>query len=1068
MLTTTNTLHIRMFGGFEVIRGEETLRFETRKTAALLAFLAYFADRAHSRDRLVEELWPGCDPEPGLKRLRQTIARLRGSLVSPGDPSAGIRMVPGRTDVRIAPGTSTSDVEAFRAAVARARVATDADSRREALEQAAALYSGPLLPDFDEAWIAAERASLGDAQYEVLRQLSRARAAAGDAAGAIEAARKGVQIDPLREGAYFDLMKLYAAANRAADALKQYTELEQVLGELRVRPSQRIRDLAEQIGSGAHKTVGDYPPQAAALHARPTLPAPRTRFFGREEELERLEGFLLGEGGSDMSMSPPPGGPWASRLITLTGAGGCGKTRLALEIAHRVVARAHRRAYFVPLADVADQAGILQAILEALGAGRKPTEAPMARVVEALRQQPVLLILDNFEQLVEAGALLVGMLLDSVPGLACLVTSRQRLDLEGEREWPVHPLEAPALDGAPQRLLEFPSVQLFVDRAQAIRPTFELTEENGDAVARICRRLDGIPLAVELAAAQADLLTPQQMLAFLEAGRSMMDSRWPASRRRDAPARHATLEAAVDWSYRLLSPGQQRFFRRLCVFSGGWHPAAAGAVCLGGVGEVEALDALEELRARSLVYTEEEKGLARFHMLQVLRDYARSHIDAHEWEEISARHAAYFLALAEEAGLRLRGPDQVLWLDRLRLEEPNLLAALDRFTLDSEDGAERELRLAGALSLLWWVDRRTVQGLERVTGALSRADSSRRTRARAEALLAATRLARQAEREEAQAFAAEGLAISGELGWRQGQAQCFIQLGLIHFQKRDRARAIQYEEKALAVARALDDPGLVASALNSLAVARDVGAEPLFEESLLYWRRAGDRIGLTGPLFHLGGRAAAAGDYDVARRYHEEQAAVAREVGDHVGAAQALALLGQDLHALSDAEAARSTLEASLVLRRRLQDPLDIAHSLCLLGDVLADGGDIATAERYYRDSIPVAVEKDAPWLTAHGLAGLAALAERAGDFEHAAGLAAAARRMTPGTTPHAWLLTRIDHALRESERALGRVAFEAVSRRAAAMSPEDLLRWSQQPEPLAARGSRRAPAPRKRTRPSP
>lgn len=480
-----------------------------------------------------------------------------------------------------------------------------------------------------------------------------------------------------------------------------------------------------------------FPPLRAEAGVAGNLPPSFTRFFGRDAELAALAGLLAPVGDADPqsgrgARADGPAGPELStpnrqpstRLVTLTGPGGTGKTRLALETARRLAEHYSGAVWFVPLGDTEGTERLLDAALAALRLPRAAQLEPLDQLVEALGQQPSLLVLDNFEQLVAGGAILVHELLVRMPSLQCLVTSRQRLDLAGEREFPVQPLPRPGGAGgwAPEQLLAFESVQLFVDRAQAVKPDFQVTAANAAALAELCDRLEGIPLAVELAAARAQLLTPAQMRAQLSRRFDFL-----VSRRRDVPERHRTLRGALDWSYQLLSPELQRIFAHLSVFRGGWSLEAAEAVCLSddpdraSSSAIDPLDLLAELRDGSLVLVDEAQEGFRFRMLETLREYAAEKMAPEESQAVRRRHVAYYMTLAEAGNEALRGPQQAAWLERLDLELPNLRAAL---TATVEPGAgpdpESALRLAGALWRFWSTRGYSREGLETLRGVLSR------------------------------------------------------------------------------------------------------------------------------------------------------------------------------------------------------------------------------------------------------------------------------------------------------------------------------------------------------------
>jgi predicted ATPase len=402
----------------------------------------------------------------------------------------------------------------------------------------------------------------------------------------------------------------------------------------------------------------DFPPPKAGPFRQGQLPPPLTRFFGREEEIANLR----------RSLREPQ-----TRLVTLTGPGASGKTRLALAVAEELRERYRGAVWFVPLADLLDVGQIVDSVGAALGLDRVPAADPLEAVALFLSDQPSLLVLDNFEQLVEEGAPEVRRLLDRVPTLTCLATSRQRLGLTGEREFVVHPLPVPYSPETVEETARFPSVQLFVDRAQAVRADFQATRANAAALAELCRRLEGLPLALELAAARSSLLSPAQLLEQLtrrEGGPWAM----LGSRQRDATPRHRSLRAALEWSYQLLAPELQQFFARLSVFRGGWTLEAAQAVCQAG----DALDLLEQLRDGSLITVDTTEGEGRYRLLETLREYA--------WEQLAAagarrermrRHAAFFLAVAERADHALDSEDGVERLQEVQREYDNMQAALD-------------------------------------------------------------------------------------------------------------------------------------------------------------------------------------------------------------------------------------------------------------------------------------------------------------------------------------------------------------------------------------------------------
>jgi non-specific serine/threonine protein kinase len=400
----------------------------------------------------------------------------------------------------------------------------------------------------------------------------------------------------------------------------------------------------------------------------------------------------------------PPG---TRRLVTLTGAGGCGKTRLALQVARAVLDHYPDGAWLVELAPLSDPGLVPRAVASVLGVSESPDRPLVTALAEFLGTKSLLLILDNCEHLVAACAELAEALLRHCPNLRILATSREVLAAAGEATWRVPSLQAPSVESAaapgamaglrpgpraPQ-LLEFEAIRLFVERAAAMGAGFGVTEENALAVAEVCRRLDGIPLAIELAAARVKVFAVEQIAAGLDDCLRLL-----ASGQRTAVPRQQTLRATVDWSYGLLSEPERALLRRLAVFAGGWTFEAAEAVCVGeGIAAHAVLDLLAMLVDKSLVQAEERQGTVRYRLLETIRQYAREKLEeAGEAERTQDRHLAYFLDLAEEGDPKLRGPEQRVWLDRLDVEHDNLRAAL-HWSLTAGAG-ESALRLCGALS----------------------------------------------------------------------------------------------------------------------------------------------------------------------------------------------------------------------------------------------------------------------------------------------------------------------------------------------------------------------------------
>ena len=614
------------------------------------------------------------------------------------------------------------------------------------------------------------------------------------------------------------------------------------------------------------------------LDARPNnLPAHPTALLGRERELAEVH--RLFEDGV--------------RLVTLTGPGGTGKTRLGLQVAVELLDDFEHGVFLVELAPISEPALVPSIIAQVLGVRDIGSRPIVDALKEHLRSRCVLLVLDNFEQVLPAASVAAD-LLAACPGLAVLATSREPLRLRGEQEYAVPPLALPEPRQATtsEVVAHSPAVALFVQRARAIRADFALTDENAPAVTEICARLDGLPLAIELAAARVRLLTPEMMAERLERRLLLL-----TGGARDLPDRHQTLRNTIAWSHDLLDEHERRLFRHLSAFVGGWTVEAAEAVCdLGDPGDldVDLLDGLESLSSKNLVRRgEDSNGEARFWMLETIREYALERLEGSGDEaHVRRRHARHYLGMAERAAPELRGAEQGAWLDRLEAEHDNLRMAL-RFSVE-EDEAEIGLRLGGALAHFWEV---------------------------------------RGHRTEGRARLADVLHLSGTRShpWLRAKALC--EIAFLTSDRGDRAAARVLSEESLAIMRELGDRRGVATSLDGLAwIANDLGdfstGRALHEESLAIMREVGDRRGIALALSGLGYIASVQRDHVAARVLTEESLAIMRDFGDRREVARTLAHLGAVAIDQRDHDRARGLLVESLAIARELADPRAVIDGL--------------------------------------------------------------------------------------------------------------------------------------------
>jgi len=618
-----------------------------------------------------------------------------------------------------------------------------------------------------------------------------------------------------------------------------------------------------RAGNLAEPPVSATPPSSPGSPSS-TLPAPLTSFVGRERELAAAALLLAGE----------------TRQLTLTGPGGSGKTRLALAAAERVRDGYPDSISFIDLSPVTDPGLVAAAIAQALGVRESGSRPVPALLGEFLRARRTLLILDNFEQVVE-GAPLVSELLRGCPELTVLVTSRVALRVSGEREYavPPLPLPEPAQITDPATLARVPAVALFVQRAQAASPAFALTDDNAVAVASICARVDALPLALELAAARVRILSPQTLLARLEHRLALL-----TGGARDLPARQQTLRDTIAWSYDLLNAMAQALFRRLAVFMGGWTLEAAESVCAGdGIDEEEVLDLLGALVEQSLVIAEAGDVDRRYRVLETIREFALERLTAAgEDGDSRSRHLAYFARLTITAEPKMEwGADQLAWLRRIERERDNLHAALAWAATGADLGAGQ--RMAAALWRFWWQRGQVAQGRRWLDWALSLPAGSS---LRAGLLLRAGQLAYWGgDMAAAQAFYEASLTLNRECDDTVEIAWILHRLGLTIAERGETERGLALCEESIALSRTLDDERGLAYALqtagNVARMAGDRGRPEVYaEEALALCRASGNQLLMPYPLRQLMMMALTRGDDLRARTLGEECLALAREIED--------------------------------------------------------------------------------------------------------------------------------------------------------------------------------------------
>jgi predicted ATPase/DNA-binding SARP family transcriptional activator len=841
------------------------------KQRALLAALLLRAGAAIPRDALVDALWGEAPPASAVQSLQVYVHGLRKALGAERIETRG-------TSYRVVLEPGELDLERFEALVSRAGRDLDAarpDSAGGWLREALALWHGPALADLaDEPLVRAGRERLEEERLHALELLGDAELAAGRHDAVLGELESLVAEHPYRESFRRQQVLALYRAGRQKEALEAYQSARDALDELGIEPSPELRALERAVLRQDPELAAPERPEELETRL-PTAPTP---LVGRRLEIAAVSALLQEK----------------ARLVTLTGPGGSGKTRLALAAAEEL--SVDRPARFVDLSPLRDPELLPATVEQALGLqdGEQP---PLQAIAQRLGDTRLLLVLDNFEQLLP-GAPFVAALLAAAPGLAVLATSRAPLRLSGEQEYPVPPL--------PLR----EAVELFAARARAVDPRFELTEERAGSVAEICTRLDGLPLALELAAARSKVLPPEAMAGRLERSLDLL-----TAGARDLPARQQTLEATLDWSHELLDAEAKQLFARLAVFRGSCTIEAAEAVA----DVPNTLGLLGSLVDESLLRRVDGPGGPRFAMLETIREYAAARLRESGGEgDARRRHAAYFLELAEAAGSDLvAGTFDGILLARLDADHDNLRGAI-AWAAESGD-VEAEVRMAVSLRQYWLLRGELAEGRRVFDGAIARS-------AGADPALHASALAlgglfpyRQGDVEEAKRIWTRAHELYVELGDEGEAGRCLAELGSVAVAERDLERAAA-----------------------------------LYEQSVRHFEAHGQPVRQAIALSNLGAIASMRGDLDAAAAFQEEAIPIQRELGDRDG-------LAISLHNLARTEIKRGrAAEAGGLLAESLEQALALGYreviANCLQGcaELAAGEGDLERAARLSGTSLAI------------------------------------------------------------------------------------------------------------------
>ena len=946
------SVRVRLLGGFEVeVDGRPVpgSAWRLRKASELVRILSLAPGHRVHREALMEQLWPDRPLEAASNNLHQAIRVARAALGRTDQGSRHSLVLREGTLTLFPAGDIWVDAAAFASAVREAGNGVDDLDR---LLTACELYRGEPLPDDRYAdWAVVVREGLAQDHLSLVARIAEIHERAGRIDAATDVLRQLLDLEPTDESAHRSLMRLYALGDRRQLALRQFERLRTILArELAVEPAETSQQLHRDIlegrlgpGDGA-MPLGRYasdngpaPPVTTPRDLHLSRRAPRRRsdnlpvqlssFVGREREVHQIQRLLHG-----------------ARALTLTGPGGTGKTRLAIEAASAEIDAYHDGVWLVELAALSEPALVIQAIADVFDIREWQAEPYVEVVVEHLADREILLVLDNAEHLVDACAAIAQTLLRGCPGLRILTTSRQALRIPGEVVLRVPSLPIPdpdvVLDLA--ELERIDSVRLFVERAQAVDPTFTLTIDDALAVARLCHHLDGLPLAIELAASRVAVLPVGAIANRLDDRFSLL-----VGGSRTALTRQQTLRATLDWSYNLLTEPQRRMLRLLSVFVGG---APLDAIELirsetwGGSGDTVTL--LGDLVDQSLVALEDGTSLPRYRTLETVREYGRDRLREHgEQHATEAAHTSWALAIAERARTAMPGTAWQTSLSGLEMEHDNLRAALDRSLSADPD---RAVSLASLLWDFWLWHGYLVEGRRWLGRVLERSTASTAIRARALIGLAALSI-RSGETALGAERAREAVDIHRRLGDLRGACRALQVVATSVWSEDDLATAERDYHECLELAREAGYRPGQAAALNGLAVVRwyagdREAASRMIDDSLATFRELADSRELAPTILGIGEILVPQPETGTDRLVFQETFVPFQDVTCEVAVGYALANRGMIRRVVGELEAARGDMTAALELFQAVGDERAIAHGLGRLGNLAAASGEFATA----------------------------------------------------------------------------------------------------------------------------
>jgi len=867
-------LEVCLLGRFEVRYGTEVIPITSRPSQLLFAFLLLNAGTPHRREKLAGMLWADSLEKTARDNLRHALWRIRKAL-----PQKLKKEFINADDLTITFNAS-SDFWLDAAELENTNEKESSDQLIDILS----LYQGELLPGFYDDWVVLEREHLAS---EFEHHMARLMSLLEDEKRWLDIMDWGerwIKLGSKPEPAYRALMSAHSAKGDLSKVAATYERCVNSMKELGIAPSKQTKTLYERLKTGKEILESGSTTRLSEQRKeslKTNLPAPITNFIGRVKEVKEIIQLMR-----------------ENRLITLTGVGGVGKTRLAIQSSRSLLEEFDDGVWWVELAPLRDETLVPQTVARTLGVRESPAQTLTKSLITFLSERQLLLVLDNCEHLITACAQFAQDLLMQCANLKILATSREALDIMGELDYQVQPLSLPAPEQLTimDILLEYEGIHLFVERSYA-KSGFTLTEQNATSVLNICKRLDGISLAIELAAARTKTLSIEQIAERLNDRFNLL-----TQGNRTALPRHQTLRAAIDWSYDLLSAGEQSLFHRLSVFVGGWTLEAAQAVCAvddNGVNEI--LDLLARLVDKSLVSVRTENANTRYHMLETIRQYAyEKFLQSNEVEQAYERYLGFFIRLAEESEPNLVGPDEVIWLDYLETELDNLRYATS-LALGNKD-MEGAARLGTSLWWFWLFRDHLGEGRQLLEKTIE--------------------LGRRSSQDET-------MTLGGTVLYAHAMN---IAAMLANFQG-DHTVGRSRSEEGLALSRKIGNKRLISRALFALGLAavnqEDYSsAKSAFEESLLHTQELGDKSEIARSHVLLGGLALAQNNYVKARSHYEEGLRLAHEMNSKLTISVFSGNLGLVALKHNDFNVAREMLGTGLLLDREINNERAIIADL--------------------------------------------------------------------------------------------------------------------------------------------